>query len=282
MAIACVIQAFIGLFFFLNPPVKEFVYSFVKINELAEESLMQSAGFRLHGLGANFFSAGVTNCAILVLCAIFVLSNKRLFIICFIIIAILGSCMSRTTMVGGAIALPVLLYNIGTVSKTKLIVTLALIVAAFSLILRYAANSNEDSIYALYAFGAELLINLEEKGSVMSSGVEALDYASHMPESFWTYIIGDGLYADPKNPTTAYYMGVDQGYLRMLYYVGLIGLTFRLLSYLSFFKKICIMNKSKEFYFLFAVYLIAMYKGDTDIFQFIVPLYFIPLISFRK
>lgn len=278
MAIACSIQAVIGLLFFLNPLFEEISYNFIKVNALAEEALLNSAGFRLHGLGANFFSAGVTNCVVLALISIFVTTNQNLYVTCFIIITILGSCMSRTTMVGAAIVMPVLIYNLGLASKTKLLIVGGIVIITFSVIIAYAKNSADERVFDLYNFGAELIINYEESGSLRSSGVSALDYGSHMPQHFVTYFIGDGLYADPKNPTGAYYMGVDQGYLRMLYYVGLIGLMFRIFSNYTFVKTISLRRNSKQYYLLFIIYLVVMYKGDIDIFQFVAPCY---LLSFK-
>ena len=38
-------------------------------------------------------------------------------------------------------------------------------------------------------------------------------------------MIGDGYFADPFDPS-AFYMGTDMGYIRFIFYCGMIGLAF--------------------------------------------------------
>ena len=64
------LQMIISILFFVLPDVEVLLYSLIKVGELASESLLQSQGFRLHGFGTNFFSAGVSNSFILLLIAI--------------------------------------------------------------------------------------------------------------------------------------------------------------------------------------------------------------------
>ena len=83
--------------------------------------------------------------------------------------------------------------------------------------------------YIQFAF--EGFFSLVEKGRWEVSSNEILKNMYRFPESIKTWIIGDGYIENPKNDpyfigklTGGYYMGTDVGYLRFIYYFGLIGL----------------------------------------------------------
>lgn len=96
------------------------------------------------------------------------------------------------------------------------------------------------------------------------------------PDNMKTWIVGDGYFENPfyKDPyyiglvTGGYYMNTDVGYLRFIFYFGLIGL----ILFISFFAKaaqVCI-KRCPDYKLLFLMLLVVNYicwfKVSTDIF----------------
>lgn len=267
------LQMIISILFFVLPDVEVLLYSLIKVGELASESLLQSQGFRLHGFGTNFFSAGVSNSFILLLIAIHSGRRRIFYSVSYAIVFFVGIFIARTTFVGFLISFPILLYKTSNFSFFKCISIIGLILVIFVMIGDCLKNSNIPEIRDIYTFGFEPIINYQEEGSLNSSSVSVLSYKGKLPNDIKTWILGDGLYADPHAPVY-YYKGVDQGFLRCLYYFGTVGLIVLLLGYYSIIKRAVIVNQSRLYYLLFVIYLIIMYKGHTDVFQYIIP-YFI-------
>ena len=96
------------------------------------------------------------------------------------------------------------------------------------------------------------------------------------PESLKTWIIGDGYFDNPifTDPyfvgevVRGYYMGTDIGYLRFIYYCGLLGLfTFSIFLYRAVVICMNIFPEKKIlFIFLLSVNFICWLKVSTDIF----------------
>ena len=98
------------------------------------------------------------------------------------------------------------------------------------------------------------------------------------PESLKTWIIGDGYFEGAANDMnyigdarmTSFYMWTDIGYLRLIFYFGLLGLT----SFIIYFIKcaLCCINRFKDCKMLFLLALllnfIIWFKVSTDLFQF--------------
>ena len=96
-----------------------------------------------------------------------------------------------------------------------------------------------------------------------------------------TWIIGDGYFADPHRTDpyftgisySAFYMGIDAGYLRFIYYFGVIGLATFIIYFFKVAKK-CIDNScgyKVMFIFLLFVNFIVWIKVSTDIFLIFAP-----------
>lgn len=96
------------------------------------------------------------------------------------------------------------------------------------------------------------------------------------PDNIKTWIIGDGYMENPyvSDPYYVgprwhgYYMATDVGYLRFIFYFGLIGLS--IFSYFMFLAGKINVNRFKEqkllFWMLIAVHFIVWFKVATDIF----------------
>jgi hypothetical protein len=132
-------------------------------------------------------------------------------------------------------------------------------------------NFKEDIRFAFEGF-----FSLWEKGEWDVGSNERLKNMVVFPDNTKTWLIGDGYMENPyyRDPyyiglnRGGYYMGTDVGYLRFIFYFGLIGLSF----FLMFFGKatqIC-MRRFKGYGLLFllilSVNLIGWVKVSTDIF----------------
>ena len=83
----------------------------------------------------------------------------------------------------------------------------------------------ENGISTGYAF--EIFDKFSETGEIQSNSFIATNEMwKTIPKEIDTWIFGDAKYMDENG---GYYMGVDVGYLRIIFYGGLIGLFFYLL-----------------------------------------------------
>ena len=86
--------------------------------------------------------------------------------------------------------------------------------------------------------GFELVLNAQDSGEMSSASTNRLGemYESY-PTRIETYILGDGYYTDPNDGK--YYMHIDIGYFRLIYYFGLLGLFFYLSYQYKLIKMMC-------------------------------------------
>ena len=92
-----------------------------------------------------------------------------------------------------------------------------------------------------------------------------------LPDSVKTYIIGDGYYTDPIVPSE-YYKGTDIGYLRLIYYFGMVGLAIYFVIQTYVIKEAYkYSSKYKMLFILLIFYLVILnVKGFTDLLFLIV------------
>lgn len=96
------------------------------------------------------------------------------------------------------------------------------------------------------------------------------------PETLKTWIIGDGYFLNPSDIDSyytgkiygGYYMGTDVGYLRFIFYFGLIGLiAFSIFIYKTY--RICYQRfpyMKDLFFMILLINFIVWFKVSTDIF----------------
>jgi len=125
-------------------------------------------------------------------------------------------------------------------------------------------------------FGFEGFFNLVEKGRFSYTSNEKLGTMFVWPDNVKTWLVGDGYFSNPVATdahytgeiTRGYYMGTDVGYLRFIFYFGMVGLLM-----FSFFMlkvgQVCIRkfpHWKVLFLMLLAVHFIVWAKVSTDIF----------------
>lgn len=280
----CVLQCIIALAVDMNPAVKNFVDS------IYPDGAYYAERNRLYGIGASLDIAGSRFSAVLIMiscvCATNLqnLNNKWLtyYGVSFVIIAAIGNMISRTTTVGVVLSLVYILYflfkssdKIDKIYKSRIIKWLvAIIVFSLPIIIYYYQHNS--TIHENIRFAFEGFFSLVETGKWEVHSNNMLENMYVFPESIKTWIIGDGYFDNPLvtdpyytgDMRTEYYMGTDVGYLRFIFYFGLLGLV----SFMYFFcyaKKLCV-SRHPEFKHMFLLFLltnfIVWFKVATDIF----------------
>jgi hypothetical protein len=203
-----------------------------------------------------------------------------LYVLAFLIITFTGNMVARTTIVGSAIGLAYIFIFI-TPFRGKLTTatfkawiwilteTLAIVIAIVSL------YNSDPKFYNRTRFAFEGFFSLVEEGHWQSSSNDKLKNMYVFPDNPETWIIGDGYFvapgADPNylgDSLDGYYMGTDVGYLRFLFFFGVIGLVLYSL-YIIYAGKVCLrMHPESKLLFILLTGLnfIIWFKVATDSF----------------
>jgi len=281
----CVLQCFLALWMDLNPEVKQFVNSIV----LQEDVTFEGNIKRLYGIGATLDVAGTRFSAILVM-IIYLLANSNIskrwyeyfvYLLAFIFISVAGNMIARTTLVGIVVGMLYLAYV--TFLQAKKVERnyslmwgwLGGLLLISVPVLTYEYNNN-PTIRKHLRFGFEGFFNYVEKGEFTYSSGETLQSMYIWPDRLKTWIVGDGYFENPKDTDpfytgkiyAGYYKGTDVGYLRFIFYFGVIGLLV-LFWYFVKVAQVC-MRKFPQWKLLFLMLLlinfIVWFKVSTDIF----------------
>lgn len=286
----CVIQCLIAWTKDVYPPLQAWVDSFVG----GEAFMGNTKEARLSGIGAALDVAGLRFSAVVVMIGYILskaeeLSHKQIvtYLISFLIIAVIGNMMSRTTTVGVGLALVYWIYSTNLLSlkqnikNQKLWFWLGGVLCVVIPVCIYLYFTN-DIFYKNIRFGFEGFFSLWETGKWQTSSNDILlNYMIVFPDNWVTWLIGDGYAANPADKTLSffdpyytgpvyhgYYMGTDIGYLRYIFYFGLIGtFVFSLFMWRSAWA--CI-HRFKDYKMMFLMILLVNYIGwfkvSTDIF----------------
>ena len=233
----CVFQCVSALLIDFVPSFRNIVHAYILgTRELYHETE------RLHGIGALLDPAGSRFAVVLTMIVFLAVrianSTKRTqilwYLLAFLLIAIVGNIIARTTIVGIVLALAYLIYTIGLhrfkINKGAgyLISWLVgiLLVAIPLLTILYHTN---EQIHDNLRFAFEGFFSLAEKGRWEVSSNEVLKSMIVFPDNPHTWLIGDGYFEDPteRDPYYTgrnffgYYMQTDIGYLRFIFYGGI-------------------------------------------------------------
>ena len=245
---------------------------------------------RLYGFGdtAVFDTGGIRFAIASVLCAhvIRVLVQKGrpkgvpFYIFAFLIITITGNMVARTTSVGSVIGLAYLLISLSpfqnNLSSATFRAWIWILVETVAIVALVTTLYNSDpKFYNRTRFAFEGFFSLVEEGQWQTSSNDVLVTMYVFPDNPETWLIGDGYFIIPgEDPyymgeaTEGYYMGTDVGYLRFIFFFGLIGLALYSL-YIIYAGRVCIkMHPGNTLLFLLltAVNFIVWFKVATDCF----------------
>lgn len=285
----CVIQCIIAYTMTIYPPLKDFVDSFLG----GEDAFMGKTGDRMYGIGCALDVAGMRFAAILVMISFICIhslsiSNYHLllYVMAFMIISVFGNMIGRSATVGTGLAIAywiIIALNKNAKKQTnitrllKILGVLLLIFIPLIISVYYANSTFKEHL----RFGFEGFFALVETGRWQTNSNDIL--LNHMivfPDTFKTWLIGDGYCSNPSadmyytGPSYhGFYMGTDIGYLRFLFYFGILGVI-TLVCFISKAAFICTKRfptYKTMFLMLLLINLIIWFKVSTDIFVVFAP-----------
>ena len=129
----------------------------------------------------------------------------------------------------------------------------------------------------LYSFGFEMFINYQSgDGFSARSNNSLFDMYNTIPSDIKTWLLGDAKWAEGNH----YYKRVDAGYLRPLWYFGIIGMFFlfgyymKVIHYVVYKGGVFYGKKFLPTVVLIAYVLILNYKGPVDLYFLLLPFVF--------
>lgn len=298
LAAVCVGQCLLAYAMTLSPQLKNFVDSLM--GNAAD--FMGPAEGRIYGLGAALDPSGLRFAAVLVILAhlIHVTDSatdklvEALYIISFIIITVIGNMISRTTIIGVALALVywgLLLFfekRERYVSGFWVTASICVVISIGIIALLYQTNY---SFRSNLRFGFEGFFSLVEKGYWETNSTNILKGMVVWPESIKTWAIGDGYFFNSQDTPdrfgqleTGFYMDTDIGYLRYIFYFGSIGLLLLTAVFLRITATCCrIFTKdSLLFIFILLVNLVGWVKVSSDIIMIFAPFFVLACIKEKE
>ena len=223
------VQAALSFILFFIPSIKDLYLSIVNLNEIAENIMLSQSAFRLIAV-SKFQYANMAVMYGFALLSVITLSfiedsffhKRKLFCMCVILILIIAGILSARTfflmMFFSFVYYIYLLWHkigIKVVPYTCLIAFL--VIGVFYLLFSFLENSEYERTFN-WAF--EWYLNLSESGSLETESSNTLKEMYVFPDSIKTWWIGDGLF---YTKTGGFYMNTDVGYLRNLFYWGILG-----------------------------------------------------------
>ena len=197
----------------------------------------------------------------------------------FLVITVFGMMMARTTLVGCILGVFIFLRGWVKSLKTFFLSILSIsIVAVISIyIVNHYFESSSIDFVALSEFAFDMF--KDGGGSQTQHSMESMFSMYRFPDDLKTWIIGDAKWMNDSG--TGYYMNVDIGYLRALYYLGIFGLIALFVYYYRTIKIIFFNNRVFDktpilsILALLGYVLVLNLKGPADIIYYILPYYFI-------
>ena len=277
----CVAQCLIALAMDLSPALK------LIVDRYFVTTIMNDVERRLYGIGCALDVAGTRFSAVLIIIAAVLIKKGNnmskghliAHIVSFLVIAVVGNMIARTTIVGLVIAVAVILIRSSSINvfgkKQRVVRWIVVMVIALIQIVSFYYETNSDFRENL-RFGFEGFFSLAEEGQWEIDSNERLKAMIVFPDNIKTWLIGDGYFDGPTltdpyyvGPVmTGFYMWTDVGYLRLIFYFGLFGL----MSFMLFFIK-CTQISAKDIpdysmliWLLLLLNFVIWFKVSTDIF----------------
>jgi len=284
----CVFQCIMALVIDSYPAVQSFVDRYIAQGQ----DLMHEIN-RLYGIGALLDVAGARFSAVLVGLGFYLSEVSKplkpgtrvIYIISFLVISIIGNMIARTALVGVAVGLGFIILgqifrpsDYTSNQKQMAFFTWVGVLAIGILICVVLYNTNPQA-RRLFRFGFEGFFSLVEKGHWETSSTDKLVQTMVVfPETLHTWIIGDGYFLNSRYDVNylgdatdqGFYMGTDVGYLRFIFYFGIVGLI-PMMMVILYSAYVCAKHFRREawlFVLAALVGLIVWFKVSTDIFLF--------------
>jgi len=263
-------------------PIKVLVDSYIDQSTVAETEFLNKVD-RLYGIGAALDVAG-TRFSIVLIAVVAVLSNDTkvkenstqivLYWMGFLLLALLGNLISRTTTIGMALAVGSFiifsgLARIRVETSTVRVWFISLLTIFLVFILANFLYRTDPYFHEQMRYGFEGFFNWIEKGEWRTDSTDKLNSQMWIwPDNLKTWIIGDGSWE---------YFGSDIGYCRFIFYNGIIGLSIFSLFFVAnaIIGMIKFPNYKTYFVMLLCLGFIIWSKVPTDLFIIYALYYFI-------
>lgn len=280
----CLCQCVVAMAMSQYLPLKQLVDSFLGVGA---PGVMGKVEGRMYGIGASYDVAGMRFSAVLVTIAYLMLNARKtsygrmfLYVVAFLLIIVIGNMISRSTLIGVIVSLGYWIValcvkkekenikRLGWILGSCICVLLPLVIVLY----HTNVSFHEDIRFAFEGF-----FSLAEKGKWETTSTNQLKNMYVFPQSFSTWIIGDGYFDNPYNLDPyyqgpkfhGYYMATDVGYLRFIFYFGLLGM-FSFIFYM--YKVACVCcTRFSQYKVLIALLLLVNYiiwfKVSSDLFS---------------
>lgn len=216
---AITLQSLIAFLMYMNEGIHDFFFSLQMQGEYTEEVMEEAGSQRLMGYGIGFFGAGALS-GIGLLAASYLLIRMKLstkgfilLVACYVFMFYIGLFMARTTIVGLALglALIVVLYLKDNKSEKKqaknfIVASLFLMFGGYIFAMIYFSG------FSSWAF--ELFTNFLKHGRLETRSSSGLEEMLIFPKDLHTMVFGRGYMG---------FWGSDVGYSRLIFYVGVPG-----------------------------------------------------------
>lgn len=238
LVIVCAFQCIMALVIDSSIEIKAFIDRYVMQDQ---ERLTKLD--RLYGIGAWLDVAGVRFSAAMIMLVYVVnrhkalMSNFQIFlsVSLYVLIAVVGNMIARTAIVGVGLSIAYLLltFRPDNVSRSSFrVARILLLIVAVAVPMGIYSYNHNPQFQELFRFAFEGFFSLFEEGVWQTDSTDRLQTMIVFPDNVKTWIMGDGYFINPYDTDPyyvgefigGYYMGTDIGYLRFIFYFGLIGL----------------------------------------------------------
>ena len=238
----CVMQCGLAIMIDSFPWLKNLVSDLILGLGFVDNQTLEEAN-RLYGIGCSLDVAGTRFSCVLVIIAFLSLkiagTEKKqwiwLYLISFFVISVVGNIIARTTIVGVGMAM--LVWLIGAIAvrqaeTRRFFISRWLAVLITAIIVCTVLYIESPVFKDNFRFGFEGFFSLFETGKWETNSNNILKNMIVFPDNLHTWVVGDGYLENPYRRDInyvgpnfgGYYMATDIGYLRFIFYFGLVGL----------------------------------------------------------
>jgi hypothetical protein len=242
IAMTALVGTLQAIFIFLDwsyPDARAFFSSIVIQPKTIEESF-RAAGFTsITGDGLSFSQALCGGCAFYLALAS-AESRARLFwLACFTLVFFSLMPVARTGIIILFFFMIIFLaFYEGRLKSLKIILTFLIFIAIALAIVALVLNTDKLSLFfeTVVPYAFEFVFNYFGGEGFRSASTDDLATMFVLPNNLGTWLFGDGYFMEGEGIN---YMGTDIGYLRIIFYVGLVG-SFLIYSWFLMIAYVCL------------------------------------------
>lgn len=283
------IQAIISFVFLLLPSIAEFYRNFVTIGEDAMGVIEVQSMFRLVGIGDMRYATAAVNYGFMIWAVLLlrhhhyglVGTRNWYSLLVITIFSLAGILSGRTFFILMVFTVPYVFCLkernfIKSFNELFSVFCPVLIVGFVAFVYLFASNEQ------LVSWAFEIFINLGDGGKLESESTNQLRDMYIFPSEIKTWFFGDG---KTVNDSGGFYMGSDVGYIRSIFYWGIIGTCLYL--YIQYYMvRIGTNNNCEKSYrvflsFLFIFFLVYWLKDLYSIEKLICLFVMVQAMSYR-